>query len=148
MATPPVLLEAAMSGPDRLFTEPRPVKLAQACLLAQALILVVPLLMLIQYFRWMSGEFTALALILMVVQTAAVLGVSALALLTGSRRNWVRLSAIWLQALVALRNLTAMVDDGASFWGALGLLVAGVGATQLLTEPAQNWFHLRGRQTS
>ncbi|MEU4509138.1 hypothetical protein AB0G05_06555 [Nonomuraea wenchangensis] len=76
MATPPVLLEAAMSGPDRLFTEPRPVKLAQAC------------------------------------------------------------------------NLTAMVDDGASFWGALGLLVAGVGATQLLTEPAQSWFHLRGRQTS
>ncbi|MET9249922.1 hypothetical protein [Nonomuraea sp. NPDC003709] len=94
-----------MSGPDQLFAAPRPVRLARACLWVQALILLVPLMTLIQYVRWGSGELTGTVIIVLVVQTAAILGLST-----------------------------------------LGLLVAGVGATQLLTEPAQDWFHLRGRE--
>ncbi|WP_431915115.1 hypothetical protein [Nonomuraea jabiensis] len=134
-----------MSGPDQLFATPRPVRLARACLWVQALILLVPLMTLVQYVRWGSGVLTGLVLVVLVAQAAAVLGLSALSVLITSRRDWVRLSAIWLQALVALRNVSAMFDDGAFLWGALGLLVAGVGATQLLTEPAQAWFHRRER---
>ncbi|MEV4578519.1 hypothetical protein AB0K16_35295 [Nonomuraea jabiensis] len=132
--------------PPELFAAPRPVRLARACLWVQALILLVPLMTLVQYVRWGSGELTGPVLVVLVVQTAAILGLSTLSVMITSRRDWVRLSAIWLQALVALRNVSAMFDDGAFFWGALGLLVAGVGATQLLTEPAQAWFHLRGRE--
>lgn len=135
-----------MSGPDQLFAAPRPVKLARACLWAQTLILLPPLLALIQYARWGSGELTGPVIIMLAVQTAAILGLCALSVMTPSRRNWVRLSAIWLQALLALRGLSTMFSEHGFFWGALGLLVAGVGATQLLTEPAQDWFHLRGQR--
>ncbi|PZG09982.1 hypothetical protein C1J01_36795 [Nonomuraea aridisoli] len=118
--------------------------LARVCLWVQALTVLVSLTMLVQYVWPGPGELTGLALIVLAGQTAAVLGLSALSVMTTRRRTWVRPSAIGLQALIALGGLGVMFLERGFFWGALALLAAGVGATQLLTEPAQRWFDVRG----
>lgn len=108
---------------------PSPVKLTAACLCGQALLLLLPLT---QDVHW---DFLALAALVLV----------ALAVLTTSRRDQVRRAAIWIQVLIGARELAAMFDGGWFLWGALGLLVAGVGLTQLLSEPAQEWFCVGAR---
>lgn len=93
-----------MSGSDHLLSAPWPIRLARVCLWGQALMLLVPLLALIQHVRQGSGDLTAPVVVMMIVPAAVILALLALAVMITSRRNWVRLSAVWLQSLVALRS--------------------------------------------
>jgi hypothetical protein len=125
-----------MSAPaGRLTSAPAPVRLAALCLCGQALLLVG----VISQARQQSGLF------LLILQVAAIPSLVVLAVTTMTRHERARRLAVWLQTLIALRALIAMFDWPWFFWGMLGLLVAGVGATQLLSDPARDWFSAQDR---
>ncbi|MFG1697463.1 hypothetical protein [Nonomuraea sp. NPDC049309] len=137
-----------MSGYDHPLDPPRPVRLARLCLWVQALFFLPSVALLIMVLRAGAGDDTLQVVVQLAVQVAAVLALGTLTFMVTTRRTWVRLTAVCLQALLALTFLLSMFGEGGFFLGALAMLVASVGATQLLTEPAQEWFNVRGRRRS